>query len=337
MYLAFINRKKISVSRSIELYFEQVAQYLPADIHTKKFTAPHSNQGIINRLRNTVAVLKKPPADVYHVTGDTNYLAILLPKKKTVLTVHDIYYIYYAQMTSNPLLRWVKCHINKWLFYRLPVWRSTLVTVNSAFTKKELLRITGCSPDKVVVAYCPISPLFRPYPKPFRAEKPVILQIGVMPNKNLLRLSEALKGIACRLEIVGQPDALTQQSLEENAVEYAYQTDLSNEELVQKYVDCDLLVLASTFEGFGMPIIEAQWIERPVITSNTAAMPEVAGQGACLVDPYSVTSIRAGVERVISDASYRDALIEAGRKNREQYQARHVASIYARVYRKIFI
>ncbi len=335
MHLVLVNRKKISVSRSIELYFEQVVQYLPADIKINSFSAPRNNQGLLNRLLNTVAVLRKPQADVYHVTGDTNYLAILLPKRKTILTVHDIYYVYYAQMTSNPLLRWVKYHANKWLFYQLPVWRSTLVTVNSEFTKKELRRLTGCQADKVVVAYCPISPLFRPHPKPFNAEKPVILQIGVMPNKNLLRLSDALKGISCQLEIIGQPDAATLQSLRSNAIDFNYQTNLSNEELVQKYVDCDLLTLASTFEGFGMPIVEAQWIERPVVTSNTAAMPEVAGQGACLVDPYSVAAIRAGIEKVLSDAAYRSALLAAGRENREQYQAHHVADIYEHVYRRV--
>ncbi len=335
MHLVFINRKKISVSRSIELYFEQVGQYLPTDITTEHFNAPRDNQGLLNRLLNTVAVLRKPRADVYHVTGDTNYLAILLPKKKTLLTVHDIYYLYYAQMSRNPVVRFVKYHLNKWLFYKLPVWRSTLITVNSEFTKKELLRVTGCPADKVVVAYCPISPLFRPHPKPFNAEKPVILQIGVMPNKNLLRLSDALKGISCRLEIVGQPDVATLESLRSNAIDFNYQTNLSNEELVQKYVDCDLLTLASTFEGFGMPIVEAQWIERPVVTSNTAAMPEVAGQGACLVDPFRVASIRSGIEKVISDAAYRNALIAAGQENRERYQAPHVASIYERVYRQV--
>ena len=335
MHLVFINRKKISVSRSIELYFEQVVQYLSADIETDSFSAPRNNQGLLNRLLNIVAVLRKPKADVYHVTGDTNYLAILLPKTKTLLTVHDIYYVYYAQMVRNPLVRWVKYHLNKWLFYQLPVWRATLVAVNSEFTKKELLRITGCKASKVVVAYCPISPMFRPHPKPFNAEKPVILQIGVMPNKNLLRLSDALKGISCQLEIIGQPDAATLQSLSSNGVDFNYQTDLSNKELVQKYVDCDLLTLASIFEGFGMPIIEAQWVERPVVTSNTAAMPEVAGRGACLVDPYSVVSIRAGIEKVLSDAAYRSALLAAGRENREQYQAYRVADIYERVYRQV--
>jgi glycosyltransferase involved in cell wall biosynthesis len=335
MHLVFINRKKISVSRSIELYFEQVVRYLPTDITTECFSAPRNNQGLRNRLLNTVAMLRRPRADVYHVTGDTNYLAILLPKRKTILTVHDIYYLYYAQMVRNPIVRFVKYHLNKWLFYKLPVWQSTLVTVNSEFTKQELRRITGCPANKVIVAYCPISPLFRPHPQRFNAEKPVILQIGVMPNKNLLRLSEALKDISCRLEIVGQPDAATLRSLRSNGIDFNYQTNLSNEELVQKYVDCDLLTLASTFEGFGMPIVEAQWIERPVVTSNTAAMPEVAGQGACLVDPFSVASIRSGIEKVISDAAYRSALLAAGRKNREQYQAHYVASIYERVYRQL--
>ncbi|MGB3848559.1 MAG: glycosyltransferase family 1 protein [Tunicatimonas sp.] len=335
MKLVYINRKKIEVSQSIELYFEQVAHYLPADIRIEQFMVNRRNQGLINRLLNIVAVLKKPKGDVYHVTGDTNYLTILLPKKKTLLTVHDIYYVYYALMSHNPIIRFIKYHLNKWLFYKLPVWRSSLITVNSEFTKKELVRITGCTPKKIVVAYCPISPLFCSYPKVFDDKNPVILQIGVMPNKNLLRLSEALRGIQCRLEIIGDPDEATLLALQSNQIAYACYANLSIENLVQKYVNCDLLVLASTFEGFGMPIIEAQRVGRPVVTSDTAAMPEVAGRGACLVDPYSVDSIRAGIKKVIADASYRESLVEAGTKNCEQYQAHHVAAIYHRTYRQL--
>ena len=57
-----------------------------------------------------------------------------------------------------------------------------------------------------------------------------------------------------------------------------------------------------------MPIVEAQNVGRPVVTSNCASMPEVAGDGAALVDPYSVASIRAGFQQIIENEAYRNAL-----------------------------
>jgi glycosyltransferase involved in cell wall biosynthesis len=105
--------------------------------------------------------------------------------------------------------------------------------------------------------------------------------------------------------------------------------------MVQSYVECDMLAFPSTYEGFGMPILEAQAVERPVVTSSVASMPEVAGEGACLVDPFDVASIRAGVLRVMHDAAYRQSLVVAGRRNCARFSPREIAEAYARVYREI--
>ncbi len=75
--------------------------------------------------------------------------------------------------------------------------------------------------------------------------------------------------------------------LEECKIEYENFIDISNEELVKKFIECDMLLFASTYEGFGMPIVEANIVGRPVITSNILSMPEVAGDAAILVDPFN--------------------------------------------------
>jgi glycosyltransferase involved in cell wall biosynthesis len=84
-----------------------------------------------------------------------------------------------------------------------------------------------------------------------------------------------------------------------------------------------------------MPILEAQTVGRPVVTSNISSMPEVAGSAACLVDPYSVESIRAGVLRVIEDAEYRANLISAGFENTQRFKAETVARAYAELYAEL--
>ena len=81
---------------------------------------------------------------------------------------------------------------------------------------------------------------------------------------------------------------------------YKVYCNLSNEEIKKKYEDCDILTLVSTYEGFGMPIIEANRVGRPVITSNILSMPEVAGEAACLVNPFDIENIN--FLRIINDA-----------------------------------
>jgi glycosyltransferase involved in cell wall biosynthesis len=122
------------------------------------------------------------------------------------------------------------------------------------------------------------------------------------------------------------------QQLESADVPYTTAENLSEQQMVEEYRHADLVSFTSIYEGFGMPIVEAQWVERPVVTSNVSSMPEVAGDGACLVDPYDVTSIRRGLERVMGDADYRSELIEAGRANRARFSLPTVAGQYLDLY-----
>jgi glycosyltransferase involved in cell wall biosynthesis len=105
--------------------------------------------------------------------------------------------------------------------------------------------------------------------------------------------------------------------------------------VLRAYAECDLVVFASTYEGFGMPIIEANAIGRVVVTSNCRPMCDVAGSAACLVDPYDPLSIREGVCRVITHAEYRDALIQRGYDNVARFRAAEIAVQYADIYRGV--
>jgi glycosyltransferase involved in cell wall biosynthesis len=110
---------------------------------------------------------------------------------------------------------------------------------------------------------------------------------------------------------------------------------LADEELVAAYRRCDMVVFASLYEGFGLPILEAQAMGRPVITSNFGAMREAAGDGALLVDPYSVEEIRAAILRIKNEPGLREELVRKGRENAEKYRAEVVAARYAELYRQV--
>ena len=321
-------RKPYGSHFSIERVFDAVRGSSPGDVISEIRTCRFQSRGILRRLLN---IFEAPlhQGDVNHITGDVYYLALLLSKRKTILTILDC-----VSLQSTTGLNHSRI---LWFWYRLPVRRVTAVTAISAFTRDEVLRFTGCDPQMVRVIPVPVPNEFVPSPKVFNAEQPILLQVGTGEhNKNLCRVAEALQGIPCRLDIIGRLTDRQRQALESNSILYTNQWALSDEEVVERYRQCDMVVLASTYEGFGMPIIEANATGRPVVTSNIGPMPEVAGSAACLVDPFDPGSIRNGISRVIGDAEYRNDLVARGFENVKRFQPDVVAAQYANLYREVF-
>jgi len=105
--------------------------------------------------------------------------------------------------------------------------------------------------------------------------------------------------------------------------------------MIRRYEDADIIALASTYEGFGMPILEGQAVGRPVISSNLFSMPEVAGNAACLVDPFDVNSIRAGIIKIIQNDEYRNRLVRDGFENVKRFDPDHIAFQYLDLYQEV--
>lgn len=120
--------------------------------------------------------------------------------------------------------------------------------------------------------------------------------------------------------------------LDASGLDWSNRVGLTTEELLREYGDSDVVVFASIYEGFGLPIIEANMVGRAVITSCLASMPEVAGDAACLVDPYDARSIAAGILRVIDDDAYRELLVEKGFENARRFGPARSAAQYASIY-----
>jgi len=264
---------------------------------------------------------------INHITGDVHYLVLGLCQKQTVLTVHDC--------ASLERLRGWRLLVFRKLWYEWPIRRAALVTVISESTRCELLRHVRCDPTKIRVVVNCVSNDFLPSPRPFNESNPEILHLGTATNKNLERLVVALKGLACRLHIIGRLTPTHKEALERYKVSYVNTPRATDRELVMAFQRCDLVAFVSTYEGFGLPIVEANATGRPVVTSNLLSMPEVAGNAACLVDPFDVESIRLGVLRVWNDAHYRQKLVDAGFANVKRFSVDAVAAEYAAIYKEL--
>ena len=325
--IVHFHRKPHPFHYSIEALFEAIRAHFPEGVKVEVATCPHLSQGLWPRLKN-LWFAKQSRGDINHITGDVHYLAMGLPRRHTILTIHDLGFL----RQSNPVLR----KILFWFWLKWPVARVQYVTTISEATKRDILQhLPGCPPEKIRVIPNPVLPFFKSIPKPFPDDNPTILLVGTKANKNIPRILEALEDIPCRIQIIGEkkPDIIDLFHTYKRP--HTWREHLNEAELLQAYASSDLLLFASTLEGFGMPILEAQMVGRPVITSHISSMPEVAGEGACLVDPYDIASIREGVLRVIRDADYREELVKLGRENVKRFEARAVAEQYAELYATI--
>lgn len=326
MKVVFFHRKPMSNNFSVEGTFQVTRDAMTADVECVVAQSRYYSSGVFKRLYNILEAFFRQ-GDVNHITGDVHFLSYLLRRERTLLTILDCVVMYNAKGLKRYLLRL--------FWYVIPEKRVKLISVISQATKDELIKFISCDPDKVRVVPVCISPNFIRSDKEFNSDKPRILQIGTAQNKNLSNLVSALNGIPCHLDIVGR---LTQEQvaiLENGGIEFSNSFMLSDAEIIAKYIECDLVAFVSTYEGFGMPILEANAIGRPVITSNILSMPEVAGDAACIVDPCNIIEIRAGILRLINDGVYRDSLIDNGFNNIKRFDPKVVAKQYESIYREL--
>lgn len=323
----FQRRPREGSNFSLEFIFEDVRRRLANKVDFKVVVAKYESNGIIKRILNTFYA-SGFQGIVNHITGDIHYINLLFRRKNTILTILDC-----GIINSESLLkRW----IFKWFWLKIPVWNARYITTISEASKLDIIKYTDCRADRIKVIPVAVSEIFKPIPKKFNEEYPVLLQIGTAYNKNLERLFEAIASIKCRMVIIGKLDEKKLQLLEQYGISYENKVNLSVEEVYQEYEKCDIVTFVSTYEGFGMPIIEGNWVERPVIAGNNSSMVQVANDAALLIDALDVSDIRNGIQSIISDHQFRESLIAKGRNNRTRFTGGQVAEMYYELYKEVY-
>lgn len=312
-------RKKNKGQCSIEELANTLVKYIP---NLELCVLPYYSTSLIGMIKNSIYAYKHR-GDVNHIFSITEaYLAMILPGHN-IMTCHDV-------GTLNSLSFWGRIAARIFWVY-LPSLFWDICTCISGQTADELIHLIPWRKGKIKVIYNPVSSLFIQDLKPM-SECPTILHVGTARRKNLSNVIEALKGTQCKLVIVGILFPEQEKALEQ--VDYPYQVyaDVSQEKIVELYKSADIISFPSSYEGFGMPIIEANAIGRVVIAGDIPVLHEVAGEAACFVDPLDIKALRSAFNKVICDTNYKEKLCRLGLTNVERFRVDNIATQYERIY-----
>jgi len=217
--------------------------------------------------------------------------------------------------------------------------KATRIATISEYSKKDISEFYKIDPGKIDNVGCGINSNFSPLNKDevtetrkrWSDEKPYFFFVGSMhPRKNIRRLIEAFTlfkantGSDFKLLLAGS--ILWRKSEIAASFENSFcKSDivftgrLPDDNLRKLMGGACALTFVPTFEGFGLPIVEAMQCGVPVMCSNVTSMPEVAGNAALLVDPFNVESIAKGMEKLFADSELRRRLIELGHIQKQKF------------------
>jgi glycosyltransferase involved in cell wall biosynthesis len=244
-----------------------------------------------------------------------------------MLTMHCLSSFVHPEFYT-PLIAW---RLNQLL--RIGMRRSKCVLCVSQSTADDVHERFGVERERLAVAYNGVSPKFQPVERSHAEslvrdrlgiDGPYALFVGKLePRKNVMRLLEAFAqfkrqtGSKTRLLLAGNRTRVTpaiEQKIANLGLEFAVIQPgyVPSDLLAPMYSAARMFLLPSLWEGFGIPIVEAMACGTPVLTSQVTCLPEIAGDAAVIVDPYSVDSIAEGIARLDASQDLRNTLIARG-------------------------
>jgi glycosyltransferase involved in cell wall biosynthesis len=268
-------------------------------------------------------IFKKYKPELFISTD--GYLS-LSSKVTSLAVIHDLNFEHYPK--DLPLFNRL---YYKYYFPKFAKNAKRIAAV-SEFTKSDIVSCYGTDPGKIDVVYNGVNESFKPVSdeikiktmQSFSKDKPYFLFVGALHQRkniaNLLRAFETFKNSTSsnlQLLLVGQKRWWTKEMEDTlNGMKFKEEVIItgrvSSEELLTITASAFALTYVCTFEGFGIPLLEAMRSGVPVITSNVTSMPEIAGNAALLCNPFSPDSIAEAMQKIYGDPLLKNTLIEKG-------------------------
>lgn len=246
--------------------------------------------------------------------------------KNTIVVIHGLEY----EITPEAYSFWDR------LYMRISIkkscyWAKTIVAV-SKNTKKDLIELYKISENKIRVIYEGVSSV-QELGDSGRYEKyrPYLLFVGRLEKRKniegIISAFEILKEkykIPHKLILAGSTGfgyldiklRLENSKYKNEIIETGFISEKEKNALMQK---AEIFLFPSFYEGFGLPILEAQKLGIPVVTSNISSMPEIGGDSVAYCDPNEVMSLVFAIQEIIKDNNFKDAIIRKGYKNVDKF------------------
>lgn len=314
-------------------------EFIFSDNITPIAVAPQARHPLLYYLwfeHSIPGVLRKIKPDVFF--SPDGYLS-LSTKVKTVNVFHDLNFEHYPKDVP----------IAERLFYKrfFPKYakKASRIATVSEYSKQDIVNTYGVSPEKIDVVYNGANISYKPVSQSVKLEtiskysvgQPYFVFVGALhPRKNLVNLFKAYDIFrkqnpeTVNLLIVGAKMWWT-KAIEQAYKEMVFRNDviftgrLDTQELNKVLGSALALTYVSYFEGFGIPIVEAFYCNTPVITSNVTSMPEVAGDAALLINPFSPNAIAEAMQGIASSETLRQDLIKKGQDRRQKFSWQQTA------------
>lgn len=258
--------------------------------------------------------------------------------------IHDINFYHYPK-TLPFFTRWYYNY-----FFPIFAEKGTRLATVSEFSKNDIVKNYGISPDKIDIAYNGANELYKPLSiKDIDDTRRIVaggskyfVFVGAFnPRKNIVRLLQAFDLFKKEIEsdiklvIVGDKmygtskmmDALNRMDFKDDVI---FTGRLQVDQLCRIVGSAFAMTYVSYYEGFGIPLLEAMECDIPIIASNCTSIPEVAGNAAIYVDPFNIEAIKEGMIRIYNDDELRMQLVLNARKQRDRFNWDNTAkSLYS--------
>lgn len=304
-------------------------------------------------------LLVKYRLDLVHFT---HFNVPLLFRGKFVVTIHDLIISHYPShraTTLNPMLYKTKLFFYDWVVASSARRAKKIIAV-SDFTKKDIAHLLKVDSSKIRTVYEGVdlpavseadtaSVLSR-----LKLSGDFLLYVGsAYPHKNLEKLLEAFAIIVAnrpslklvlvgkinhfynelqkKIEDMAQAAGPFPERFKEKVILTGY---LDDSELAVLYRQAKLYLFPSLIEGFGLPPLEAQSYDLPVVSSNQSCLPEVLGDSVIYFDPENVSEMAEKIELMLSNDNLRQQKIVAGHANLGRYSWKKMAQEIKEIYQE---
>jgi glycosyltransferase involved in cell wall biosynthesis len=318
---------------------------------------PNSQSLLLPYMWSTITSLATPGFSLYRgfekhidIFHTTDHMVPKLKNVPVVATIND------SLMFKHPEWHSVRfAHLKKFARKQTLNWADRFITISQTMVQ-EAVEFAGVKEEKISVVHLGVSPWW--FDRASAEDKEVVLKKFNLPNKfvlftgtlqqkkNLPRLVAAYLELPLDLQteyplvVVGRAG----WGMEESLASIQTLTEqkrghwlkyVSMDELRALFQSSSAYLHPSLHEGFGLTLLEAFASETPVLTSNVAALPEIASDAAYLVDPYSISEIRDGMQALLTDSGLRERLVMKGNKRVQDFSWEKCARETLKVYESL--